>query len=159
MDGLKTALASGVDMKAAATGLYFALLSWPATAFTVDIDDKGGIPDRYYERMKKVRATGELVRIGPVTCNSSWTLYLGAKNLCISPGAVFGFHAVWTGWQGNPVGSFNNRRWTELFASAYKRGLRELFISHVQEYWHVSPQPLLKLTGSQLAGYGYKLCE
>jgi hypothetical protein len=146
-------------MKAAAIGLFLSLMPLPATSFTVDSDDKGGIPDAYYGRMQRARATGELIRIGPVACDSSCTLYLGARNVCVSPEAVFGFHAVWTGWQGNPVGSFNNQRWTALFADAYKPRLRELFLSHVREYWHVSPQPLMKLTGSQLSHYGYRLCE
>jgi hypothetical protein len=90
-------------MRVLAIGMCLSQLAFPAMSFNLDSNDKGGIPDAYYERMKRARATGELVRIGPVLCDSSCTLYLGAKNLCISPRAVFGFHAVWTGWQASWV--------------------------------------------------------
>jgi hypothetical protein len=48
---------------------------------------------------------------------------------------------------------------TAVFASAYKPPLRRIFLSHVRNSHGAVPGPLLKLSGAQLAGLGYRLCD
>ena len=50
-----------------------------------------------WPELARAEARGEQVRIGAVECNSSCTLFLAARRSCVSPEAVFGFHAPWAG--------------------------------------------------------------
>lgn len=132
------------------------LLSGPALAFDVVRHDYGGRVEPYVARLAMAEGRGEAVRIGPVECDSSCTLFLGAANSCVSPGAVFGFHAPWIG---GPNGGVVDRQMTALFASAYTPPLRKIFLRHVRNSHGRAPGPLLKITGAQLANYGYRLCS
>jgi hypothetical protein len=127
----------------------------PAKAFDVVNHDYGGRVEPYAARLARAQARGEPVRIGPVECDSSCTLYLAAKRSCVSPGAVFGFHAPWVG---GPGGGVVDQHMTAVFASAYKPTLRRIFLNHVRASAGQTPGPLLKITGAQLAGLGYRLC-
>jgi hypothetical protein len=131
------------------------LSSAPAIAFDVVDPDYGGRVEPYVARLARAQARGEEVRIGPVQCNSSCTLYLAARRSCVSPNAVFGFHAPWLG---GPAGGVVDRQMTAVFASAYKPPLRRIFLDHVRQSRGVAPGPLLKISGAQLASLGYRLC-
>lgn len=131
------------------------LFSAPASAFDVVNSDYGGRVEPYAARLAQAEARGEPVRIGPVECDSSCTLYLAAKRSCVSPGAVFGFHAPWVG---TPSSGVVDPQMTAVFASAYKPPLRRVFLNHVRATRGMVPGPLLRMTGAQLAAYGYRLC-
>jgi hypothetical protein len=131
------------------------LISAPANAFDVVRHDYGGRVEPYVARLSAAQSRGEPVRIGPVECDSSCTLYLGARNSCVHPGAVFGFHAPWVG---GPNSGVVDPQMTAVFASAYKPPLRRIFMNHVRATRGMVPGPLLKLTGVQLASLGYRLC-
>ncbi len=132
------------------------LFSAPANAFEVVDHDYGGRVEPYIGRLAQAQARGEEVRVGPVECDSSCTLYLAARRSCVSPGAVFGFHAPWIG---SPTSGVVDRQMTAVFASAYKPPLRRIFLNHVRHTRGMVPGPLLKLSGAQLAGLGYRLCS
>lgn len=131
------------------------LFSAPASAFDVVHHDYGGRVEPYVARLHAAESRGEPVRIGPVECDSSCTLYLGARHSCVSPGAVFGFHAPWVG---GPTSGVVDPQMTAVFASAYKPPLRRIFLNHVRATRGMVPGPLLKLSGAQLASLGYRLC-
>jgi hypothetical protein len=131
------------------------LLSTPASALDITANDPGGRIDLYAQRLALAEARGEQVRIGAVECDSSCTLFLAARRSCVSPNAVFGFHAPWIG---EPTGGPVDPRLTAMFASSYKPGLRRLFLAHVRNSGGVAPGPLLKVSGAQLASMGYRLC-
>ncbi|GLI93144.1 hypothetical protein [Methylocystis echinoides] len=131
------------------------LFSAPASAFDVVNPDYGGRVEPYAARLAQAQSRGEPVRIGPVECDSSCTLFLAARNSCVHPGAVFGFHAPWVG---GPTSGVVDRRMTAVFASAYKPPLRRIFLSHVHNTRGQVPGPLLRLSGMQLASLGYRLC-
>jgi hypothetical protein len=133
-----------------------ALASAPAFALDVTSPDYGGRVEGYASRLAMANARGERVRIGAVDCNSSCTLFLSARHSCVSPGAVFGFHAPWYGTQSSGV---VDPQMTSYFASSYKPALRRLFLAHVRNTGHAAPGPLLKLSGLQLASLGYRLCD
>jgi hypothetical protein len=131
------------------------LFSAPANAFDVSNHDYGGRVEPYVARLAQAQARGEEVRIGPVECDSSCTLFLAARRSCVSPGAVFGFHAPWVG---GPNSGMVDRQMTAVFASAYKPPLRRIFLNHVRNSRGMVPGPLLKISGAQLASLGYRLC-
>ncbi len=132
------------------------LCSAPAQAFDVVDHDYGGRVEPYAARVAQAQARGEPVRIGPVECDSSCTLYLAARQSCVSSGAVFGFHAPWVG---GPTSGVVDRQMTALFASAYKPPLRRIFLRHVRNSRGMVPGPLLKISGAQMASLGYRLCD
>jgi len=132
------------------------LFSSPASAFDVVRPDYGGRVEPYAARIAMAEARREPVRIGPVECDSSCTLYLGARRSCVSAGAVFGFHAPWLG---GPTNGVVDPEMTAVFASAYKPPLRRIFLNHVRNSRGVVPGPLLRISGAQLAGLGYRLCS
>ncbi len=136
--------------------MTFVLFSAPASAFDVLDHDYGGRVEPYAARVVAAEARGEPVRIGPVECDSSCTLYLAARRSCVSRNAVFGFHAPWVG---GPSGGVVDPQMTAVFASAYKPPLRRIFLRHVRNSRGAVPGPLLKLSGAQLASLGYHLCE
>ncbi|HMK88524.1 MAG TPA: hypothetical protein VK446_02670 [Methylocystis sp.] len=131
------------------------LTSTPASALDITANDYGGEVGPYASRAKRADRRGEPVRFGDVECDSSCTLLLAARNACVSPNAVFGFHAP---WYGTPQQGVVDPRMVEVFASSYKPALRRLFYQHVRSTGGAAPGPLLKLTGAQLASLGYRLC-
>jgi hypothetical protein len=131
------------------------LLSAPARAFDIVTNDHGGHIEPYTAKLARANARNEPVRIANVECFSSCTLYLAARNACISPHAVFGFHAPWIGL---PNQGTVDPQMVAMFARSYKPELRRLFLEHVRNSHGVVPGPLLRLSGQQLAGLGYRLC-
>jgi hypothetical protein len=131
------------------------LFSAPAHAFDVTDSDYGGRVEPYAARLSAANARGEPVRIGPVEFDCSCTLYPAARRSCVSPGAVFGFHAAWVG---GPTSGVVDPQMTAVFASAYKPSLRRIFLNHVRNTRGAVPGPLLKMSGAQLASLGYRLC-
>ncbi len=136
--------------------IIFAALaaSFPAHALDV-FNDYGGRVEPYAARAMAADRAGEPVRIAG-ECDSSCTLYLGSRTACVYPGAVLGFHAPWVGSQTRGV---VDPKMTALFASAYNGPLRRVFLDHVRRSHGVVPGPLLRITGAQLAGMGYRLCR
>lgn len=131
------------------------LLSTPASAFDVVNNDYGGHIEPYAARAAAAERRGEPVRFGNVECDSSCTLLLAAPKACVSPNAVFGFHAP---WYGTPDHGVIDPKMTAMFAHSYKPALRRLFLDHVRNTGGAAPGPLLKLTGLQLSNLGYRLC-
>jgi hypothetical protein len=135
--------------------MTLALMSSEANALDIVNDDPGGQIAGYTRRLALAEARGEPVRIGAVECDSSCTLFLAARRACVSPQAVFGFHAPWLG---APNAGVVSPELTELFARSYKPTLRRLFMAHVRSSGGVVPGPLMRLSGLQLASLGYRLC-
>ncbi len=131
------------------------LFSAPASAFDLLDSDFGGRVEPYVARVALAESRGERVRIGPVECDSSCTLFLAARRSCVSAGAVLGFHAP---WYGTPMSGRADPNMTALFAQTYKPPLRRIFLNHVRRTRGMNPGPLLRMTGAQLSGLGYRLC-
>lgn len=131
------------------------LLSAPASALDIVSNDYGGEVGPYASRAARADRRNEAVRFGNVECDSSCTLLLAARNACVSPNAVFGFHAP---WYGTPQHGVIDPRMTAMFANSYKPALRKLFYDHIRNSGGAAPGPLLRLTGLQLASLGYRLC-
>jgi hypothetical protein len=135
--------------------MALAVYSAPANAFDVVRNDYGGQVEPYEARLAAAEARGEQIRIGAVECDSSCTLYLASRRACVSPNAVFGFHAPWVG---EPTAGVVDPHMTAVFARHYKPALRRLFMAHVRNSGAAVPGPLMKVSGRQLASLGYSLC-
>lgn len=94
------------------------------------------------------------VRIVGRYCHSACTLFLGAKDLCISPETRFGFH--------QPRKRPGTRKITEkqiffsveLMGSYYKPGLRDWWLNEGSR-----SKRLVYLDGRDLVKFGYRACE
>lgn len=135
--------------------IFLSLISIPSYAFDITTPNYGGEVNFYESRLAKANRTGTPIRIGPTNCDSSCTLYLAARNGCVSPNAVFGFHAP---WYGSSDGGIVDPRMVEQFARHYKPGLRKVFLDHVAKSGHIAPGPMLHITGQELSKFGYRLC-
>jgi len=135
--------------------MTLALFSAPASALDINNNDHGGQIGNYMQRIAAAESRGEPIRIGAVECDSSCTLFLGSRHTCVSPQAVFGFHAPWVG---APNAGVVSPQLTAMFAHSYRPALRRMFISHVMASGGAVPGPLMKISGAQLASLGYRLC-
>jgi hypothetical protein len=82
----------------ALAGKKLRLASWPPSNDVVPSvaigSDRGGVVIQYGLRMLRWRQNGTRVRFSGA-CQSACTLYLGlaSRQICIAPGASFGFHS------------------------------------------------------------------
>jgi len=78
-------------------GIAFGLFVTHATATVLISDDNGGRIGPYLARYQMLRQRGEYVIVDG-KCMSACTIVLGLisrNRLCVTPNAVFGFHAAW----------------------------------------------------------------
>ena len=90
-DGVKDSLQPVTNL-ALSTLILAAIIATPAQAQTIS-NDRGGHVIVYALKVAKLRQSGEQVRITG-RCDSACTVYLGlpAGQICVTPGAFFGFH-------------------------------------------------------------------
>jgi hypothetical protein len=128
-------------------------LASSATAVVRITDDHGGNMGVYWSRYLALRESNELVVIDG-TCSSACTLILGmipADRVCITPNAVFGFHAAWnSGFLGLPV---TNEPATRTLMMVYPARIRNWIIRHGG-----LRQKMLYLSGRSLVGF-YRQCH
>jgi hypothetical protein len=115
----------------------------PAKAYTVT-NDPGGSVDLY---AMAAALSAEPIRIVG-RCESACTEYLGAREVCISPGARFMFHAAH-----NADGS-RNEQGVRVMLASYPPSLREW----LYEQGGLSAKPI-DATGRDLIALGLPACE
>jgi hypothetical protein len=135
--------------------VLFAVLSVTTAAnATVRIrDDLGGLMEQYASRFSEVRQSGEKVVVdGP--CYSACTMLLGMlprDQVCVTPNAVFGFHAAWNyDDTGHKVTSASA---TQTLMDVYPATIR----TWIARRGGLSPH-MKYLRGRQLAGM-YRSCQ
>ena len=136
-------------------------LTVPAHAQIFDFDrplDRGGRIADYIEQMRA--ESGKLHRIEG-DCESSCSIWLGHRPVCVMPTARVWFHSAsdWSAAQfsdGNPWRSMSATGNTALMAF-YPPKLQR-FLTHAG--WLNSPELSVahSLTGLELAGFGVRLC-
>ena len=109
----------------------------------------GGPAARFDAVVSQYNGSGELFRIDG-HCQSSCTLFLGIRNVCISPGASLLFHAA-----------HDDRRvksafWTRHFLEAYNTSLRSYLLAHhaldeVKKFYTISGRDMIGM-------FGYRQC-
>src|ERR1700681_2413771 len=107
--------------------------------------EMGGQYARFDPVVSQYNASGELFRIDG-HCQSACTLFLGIRNVCISPGASLLFHAA-----------HDDRRvksafWTQHFLEHYNAKLRSYLLAHhaldeVEKFYTISGRDMIRMFG------------
>ena len=79
-------------------------------------------------------------------------MFLGAKNVCISPRTVFGFHGPSV--YGRPLSPKQFDYWSKVMSKHYPAQLRRKFMQD----WRYRINGYVSIKGVQLIGLGYKPC-
>ena len=127
-----------------------ALIATPALAAGSSAGyEYGGPAARFDPVVRGYNASGALFRIDG-HCQSACTLFLGIRNVCISPGASLLFHAA-----------HDDRRvksafWTQHFLDAYNSKLRAYLLAHhaldeVEKFYTISGRDMIGM-------FGYRQC-
>jgi hypothetical protein len=130
--------------------LFFALTSTAAIAAGSSAGyENGGPYARFEPVVQQYNASGELFRIDG-HCQSSCTLFLGIRNVCIGPGASLLFHAA-----------HDNRRvrseyFIKLFLQHYNSRLRGFLLANhaldeVETFYTIPG-------GDMIRKFGYRAC-
>jgi hypothetical protein len=128
----------------------FLLIATPASATGSSAGfEYGGPAARFDPVVKEYNGSGALFRIDG-HCQSSCTLFLGIRNVCISPGASLLFHAA-----------HDDRRvksafWIQHFLAAYNDKLRSYLLAHhaldeVEKFYTISGRDMISM-------FGYRQC-
>ncbi len=133
----------------------FATLSQSAeaqqkTAMVISHDMGGSIGARQ-RKVRKLRQKGQRVEIHG-RCYSACTMYLGLRNVCVSPEAILGFHGP-KGVAG-PLQADVFDHWSRVMAHNLPGPLRQWFM---QKARHVK-SGTLKIDGATLIRMGYARC-
>lgn len=113
-------------------------------------DTGGGVDDRL--RMMRDLGPAHVEIRGE--CLSACTMFLGLPDVCVSPGAVLGFHGPTTPLPGIPLPPDDWERATQTMAAQYPPRLRRWFLSDARYY----SGDYLTLTGEQVINLGAKPC-
>lgn len=115
-------------------------------------NDRGGYVGRRAMEIEAIRAVGHRVEIRGSVCYSSCTMYLGAGDVCVSPGTQFGFHGPSD--NGRPLPQDRFEHWSQVMARFYSEPLRSWFMTEAR----FERTGLFYLSGSDLIRMGYRAC-
>jgi hypothetical protein len=102
----------------------------------------GGQPGPFLAIVQQYNQSGELFRIVG-NCQSSCTLFLGIRNVCIEPGASLLFHAA------------NNPSNTALMRGSYNSRLS----SYLDQHHALDTQEFIGISGiDMIRKFGYRRC-
>lgn len=123
----------------------------PGATIIINGDPGGSVRNRYNE-IARINALGQRVEIRNGSCMSSCTMFLGAKNVCVSPQASFGFHGPYRFGQKLSESEFD--QWSRVIASHYPSAVRNWYMSKAR-YNTYAPA---RLSGSELIRLGVPRC-
>lgn len=112
-----------MPIKESAVGVVLSLFASHALATVIISDDNGGRIGPYLARYQMLRQSGEYVIVDG-RCLSACTIVLGLiprSRLCVTPKAVFGFHAAWLP---NSEVTISNREATRYLMQYYPAQIR-----------------------------------
>jgi hypothetical protein len=109
----------------------------------------GGPAARFDAVVHQYNASGDLFRIDG-HCQSSCTLFLGIRNVCITPAASLLFHAA------HDDRRVKSEFWTRHFLDAYNDKLRSYLLARhaldeVEKFYTISGSDMIRL-------FGYRPC-
>jgi hypothetical protein len=114
-----------------------------------DVSSPGGEIGVFSQRVKRARASGELMRLH--RCDSACTMFLSA-NACVYPDSRLGFHRTfWIDDRGREIFDDSGRRYDAMMWSHYPPGVKRLLGGLTSR--------LVYLTGRQLIAAGVKKCR
>ena len=127
--------------------VLFGLLALPAQAFDMAQYRNGGNFSDFLPVISQYNSSGERFPITGV-CKSACTMFLSIRNVCVSPGAQFYFHA------GKRRGAVDPRQ-TSVMLTSYNSALQ----SYIREHHMMETNEFKMLSGSTLIKLGYPACR
>lgn len=115
-------------------------------------DDMGGRLHRRQDEIRKLRRSGQAVELRG-RCYSACTMYLGLRNVCVSPDATFGFHGPQRLFVRLPRDLFDH--WSDVMAQNLRPQLQRWFMTQAR---FVGADVII-LPGSALIQMGYSPCR
>jgi hypothetical protein len=116
-------------------------------------DHPGGFVMGTIVDVQDVNVLGLPVRIEGRYCHSACTYFLGARDVCVSPDTLFGFHRPERPVGEPPLSEAELRAAIMLAAGHYRGGLRDWWLTRGSR-----SDRLLHLTGRDLIRFGYRTC-
>ncbi len=115
-------------------------------------DDRGGGINTRARIVDQIRAAHARVEIRGTICYSACTMYLGAGDVCVSPGTTFGFHGPTR--NGRALAPEAAERWSAVMARYYPEALRQWFMSTAR----FATGDIYRVSGAEIIRYGYRAC-
>lgn len=115
-------------------------------------NDRGGGINTRARIIDQIRAAHARVEIRGDICYSACTMYLGAGDVCVSPGTTFGFHGPTR--DGHPLSADAAERWSAVMARYYPDALRQWFMSTAR----FATGDVYRISGAEIMRFGYRAC-
>ncbi|GGL54477.1 hypothetical protein [Wenxinia marina] len=115
-------------------------------------NDRGGFVGARAQEIRQLNAAQARVEIRGSVCISSCTMYLGARDVCVSPSTTFGFHGP--SRFGTPLPQSQFEHFSNVMARHYNPSLRQWFMSEAR---YSIGQPY-EVSGVELIRLGYRSC-
>lgn len=109
---------------------------------------RGGKLSDQIDRIYRLRASGQPVRIVGDICYSTCTMFLGLPQTCVSPRTTFGFHGPSS--YGRPLDQATFERASRVIVTHYPTILHDWYMAHGRH----QRTSLLKVSGAHLISIG-----
>jgi hypothetical protein len=116
-------------------------------------NDRGGDVETRAKQIQNLAARQARVEIRGKHCLSSCTMFLGAPDVCVSPGTRFGFHGPSD--HGRPLPAHRFEYWSQVIAAHYPPNLAKWYMEKARHLNH----GYYFLTGEQLIQMGVRRCD
>lgn len=116
-------------------------------------NDYGGSVRKRYEEIQVINQKRQKVEIRGHVCISSCTMYLGAKNVCVSPKTTFGFHGPYR--FGARLTSAEFDQWSNVISSHYPSSVRSWYMQKARH----QTSSITRVKGSELIRMGVSRCK
>lgn len=123
----------------------------PGATIVINGDPGGSVRERFGE-IQQINRLGQRVEIRRGSCMSSCTMFLGARNVCVTPKAIFGFHGPYR--FGSKLTQAEFDRWSKVIASHYPPAIKTWYMTNAR----YSTRRPSKLSGAELIRLGVRQC-
>jgi len=91
-------------------------------------DDRGGAVDARVQLIQDYKSSDVHLEIRGRFCLSACTMFLGMKNVCVSPDTVFGFHGPSSAVYGIGLASKAFEYWSHVMADHYPEPIKSWYL-------------------------------
>ncbi len=124
----------------------------PGATIVVRWDEGGSVRKRYNE-IQAINRLGQKVEVRGGVCLSSCTMYLGAKNVCVTASSRFGFHGPYR--FGAKLTQQEFDEWSRVIAVHYPPAVKAWYMEKARhQIWKAT-----YLSGAELIRLGIPRCK
>jgi hypothetical protein len=124
----------------------------PGATIVINGDPGGSVRERYGE-IQQINRLGQRIEIRRGSCMSSCTMFLGARNVCVTPTAILGFHGPYR--FGSKLTQAEFDRWSNVISSHYPPAIKTWYMTSAR----YNTRKPTKLTGAELIRLGVSRCR